>query len=91
MRRAARIDDNQRAIVAALRAAGAEIVSTAAMGEGFPDLLALRGSQIFMLEVKDGSKPPSRQRLTPHQVNFKKRWPVHVVTCEEEALRAIGL
>lgn len=91
MRRAARIDDNQRDIVHALRQAGCEVVSTAAMGDGFPDLLVNRSDVLYLLECKDGNKPPSRRRLTPHQIAFRKRWPVHVVTDEETALKAVGL
>lgn len=96
MRRAARIDDNQREVVRALRAAGAMVVSTASLGGGFPDLAVIHNGRVHLLEVKDGSKPPSSRRLTPLEEGFAMRtqihgyW-VHVVTSSQEALRAIGV
>ena len=74
-----------------LRKAGCNVLSLAAVGQGCPDLLIHRAGSLFMLEVKDGSKSPSRQKLTPHQIQFHQDWPVHVVRNEEEALGAVGL
>ena len=91
MRLAAKIDDNQRNIVATLRRAGCEVMSMAAIGNGCPDLLIFRAGVVYMLEIKDGEKTASRRKLTPHQELFHKRWPVKVVTSEAEALRAVGL
>ena len=39
MRQAAKVDDNQAAIVEALRSLGASVESLAAVGKGVPDLL----------------------------------------------------
>ena len=42
-----------------------------------------------MLEVKDGSKPPSARKLTPNEQKFHDDWTggeLYVVTCIEEAL-----
>ena len=33
---------------------------------------------------KDGAKPPSARRLTPDQIEWHARWPVHVVTAAED-------
>lgn len=91
MRLRGKTDDNQNEIVLALREAGCQVLSLAALGAGVPDLLVLRGLRIYMLEVKDGSKSVSRQRLTPDQVRFHALWPVvKVVTSVEEALAAVG-
>lgn len=93
MRRAAKIDANQTAIVSALRAAGASVQSLAAVGDGVPDfLVGFRGVN-FTLECKDGNQPPSKQRLTADQVKWHAEWrgaPVVVVNSPEAALRAIG-
>ena len=98
-----RIDANQHAIVKTLRKAGCNVLSLAAVGNGCPDLLVYRRhkpdgtyrvvnpSRLYMLEIKDGNKPPSKRKLTPHQIKFRERWPVQVVCSEEEALRAVGL
>jgi hypothetical protein len=47
----------------------------------------------FLVEVKDGAKPPSARQLTPDQERWHREWrgPVAVVTSVDEALRAVGL
>ena len=92
MRRAAKIDRNQPEIVAALRKAGARVQSLAAVGSGVPDLLVGIRSDLYLIECKDGSLPPSARSLTPEQVAWHRAWtgsPVYVVTCVDEALEAI--
>jgi Holliday junction resolvase len=91
MRKAARIDDNQRDIVKALRKVGCNVLSLAALGEGAPDLLVQKSNVLFLLEIKDGSKFPSQRKLTPHQVKFHKDWVVHVVNDTDDALEAVGI
>lgn len=90
--RRARIDANHRAIVTALRAAGASVVSLASVGQGCPDIVAGVRGRTLLLEVKDGAKPPSARRRTPDQVRWHAAWagaPVVVVTSVDEALEAI--
>jgi len=91
MRRAARVDANQAAIVEALRAAGYSVQSLAAVGEGVPDLLVGACGVNVLLEVKDGSKPPSERKLTPDQERWHTAWRgrVSVVKTPEEALLAV--
>ena len=92
MRRYARVDENQRDIVAALRAAGASVLHMHELGRGAPDIAAgFRGENHF-LEIKDGSKPPSARRLTPKEQEWHDAWQgqVAVVNTPEEALAAIG-
>jgi hypothetical protein len=93
MKKHGRTDDNQVSIVRSLRQAGASVLSLASVGGGCPDLLVYRRSTglLYMLEVKDGDKVPSRRKLTPHQVKFHKDWPVHVVNDIDEALKACGI
>lgn len=90
---ARRVDDNHTEIVKALKAAGAWVYSTAPLGKGFPDLLVAFRKQLFLLEVKDGRKPPSDRKLTPAEQTFIDGCPVTVavVLCAEDALAAIGL
>lgn len=59
-----RRDDNHKAIVAALRAAGWHVVDTSQAGDGCPDLFAVKGGRVIPIEVKDGAKPPSARRLS---------------------------
>lgn len=74
MRRAAKVDDSHQRFVAALRAHGFSVFSTAAVSDGFPDAVAGFGGRTFLLEFKDGEKPPSARKLTPAQVKFKDEW-----------------
>ena len=100
MRRASAVDSNQAEIVAALRKRGHLVQSLAAVGGGVPDLLvgvslptAQNASGHFMLlEVKDGRKVPSARRLTPLETAWHaafKGFPVAVVHCAEDAVRAV--
>lgn len=87
MRRAAKVDANQDAIVSALRAAGASVQSLAPIGKGCPDLLAARMGQMWLFEVKrDKAKPNELQTLW----HIAWRAPVYVVRSPDDALRVIG-
>jgi Holliday junction resolvase len=91
-RRAAKVDANQRDIVSALRFAGASVSSLAMVGDGCPDLLVGFEGVTWLMEVKDGSKTPSRRRLGTSQVEFIAAWrgkPIRVVESPSDALLAI--
>ena len=93
--RAAKIDANQQQVVSALRGAGCMVDSLASVGNGVPDLLvgyrAKNGERkLWIVEVKDGAKPKSRQALTPAQEQWHAAWsgyPVSIVDGPEAALR----
>lgn len=94
LRRAAKRDSNHQSVVKALRAAGCGVVDLAAVGCGVPDLLVCTPTwphETALVEVKDGSKPPSARKLTPDQERFHAAWKgrVFVVTSPAEALQAI--
>jgi len=92
VRRAARVDSNHGEIVRALRDAGCTVESLASLGEGCPDLLVGIRCRNFLLEVKDGSKPPSKRKLTPDEGAWHARWRGHVavVSSVEEAIAAVN-
>ena len=92
MTRAAKTDANHTEIVAALRQVGATVQSLAAVGQGVPDLMVAFRSNLHLLEIKDGTLPPSHRRLTPEQERWHSTWgsPVKVVKDVWEALEAIG-
>lgn len=97
MRKFARIDQNQRQIVAALRKAGCSVQSLASCGSGVPDLLVghlmrMRPTNILM-EVKDSDQPPSRRKLTPDEKRWHGYWrgQVCVVESVDDALKAVGI
>lgn len=96
MRRAAKVDANHAEIVAALRSAGCWVMDLSAVGKGCPDLLVHGPTwpwHLTLLEIKDGSKPPSERKLTPAQVKFHAgcNAPLMVVTSADEALAAMGI
>ena len=74
MRRAARVDENQAEIVAAFRKLGCSVLDMSALGNGKPDLLVGHGGLNICVEVKDGSKSPSRRALRPLQRDFRDNW-----------------
>ena len=93
MRRAARTDANQSAIVDALRVVGCTVQPLHAVGQGVPDLLVGFRGQNLLIEVKDGNKPPSRRRKTEDQMIWHDAWrgQVAVVRNVQEALEAVGI
>lgn len=91
MRRAAKVDDNQAEIVAALRKIGASVQPLHAVGQGCPDLLVGWRGMTSLLEVKDGKKPPSARKLTEDQEKWHANWrgQVAVVETIEQAIEAV--
>ena len=72
--RACKVDANQPEIVAALRAQGCSVAITSSAGDGFSDLVVGLMNINLLVEVKDGSKPLSAQKLTKAQVEFREAW-----------------
>ena len=92
MRKASKVDSNQAEVVEALRTVGATVQSLAAVGVGVPDLLVGFRLKTYLLEIKDGKKPPSARRLTDEQLIWHGSWsggPVAVVCDVESAIRAV--
>ena len=89
MRYPPRLDANQQQLVKDLRKAGILVLSLASVGHGCPDLLCCVAGELYLLEVKDASKSPSRRKLTPQEEAFAARWPVHVVTTVQEAIAVV--
>jgi hypothetical protein len=95
-RRANRKDANHAAIAQLLRQIGAHVIDAAAAAPvlGF-DLLVVYRGQTYIMEVKDGSKPPSERQLTPNEQEQQAALTrhgvmYHVVLSEDDALKVIG-
>lgn len=91
MRYAAKVDDNQPSIVSDLRKLGVSVQPLHTVGKGVPDLLCgFRGKNI-LIEVKDGAKMPSQQKLTKDQKDWHSAWrgQVAVVNSTEQALELL--
>jgi hypothetical protein len=92
MRRAAKVDANQPAIVKALRAIGASVQPLHTIGQGCPDLLVGYRGRNVVLECKDEDQPPSKRQLTPDQREWIAGWrggQVWVVHSVEQAIEAV--
>ena len=73
-RTAAKIDANQKEIGQCLREESASVFSISGVGKGCPDLLVGIDGVTYLVEVKDGDKPPSAQSLTRDQLKFIMNW-----------------
>jgi hypothetical protein len=84
-------DANQGEVVAAFRRCGALVEALSALGGGIPDLLVGIQGRWLLVEVKDGSRPPSGRRLRPSQAAFHRiaqaaGLPVHIVESPQQAV-----
>lgn len=95
MKYAHRVDANQPAIVKALRDCGAVVMHASdSKMSGFDLLVAHRGA-LYVVEVKDGTKPPNKRALTKTEAQTclelsRVGVRYHVVESVSEALRVIG-
>jgi Holliday junction resolvase len=80
-------------VVKALRKIGATVADTSGVGEGFPDIVCGFRGVNWMIEVKDGKKPPSRRKLTPDQAEFFMAWrgQYAVVESAEQAIALVSV
>jgi hypothetical protein len=90
--RVRKVDANQPDIVATFRAMGCEVWITSEIGRGAPDLVVRKGTAVRLVEVKDGSKPPSARKLTEDEEDFKDKWePVYaVIETQEQAHQLVA-
>jgi hypothetical protein len=95
MRRAARVDATQAAVVAALRAAGATVWVLGLPVDLLVGFVGATGRQTLLMECKSltGKRAPKPKRYTDLQLEFLRDWrggPVVTVTSAEEALAALA-
>lgn len=90
-RHARAVDANQAEVVAAFRALGCTVHSTASVGSGFPDLAVGLLGRTHLVEVKDGRKVPSARKLTPLEAKFSTSWRGgwHLVECREDVVALV--
>ena len=86
MRKIAKVDGNQAAIVAALRKAGATVVSLAPIGNGVPDLLVGFAGENILMEVKT-----PKGKHTPDQVHFYRCWRGQEIVTTRDPMDAIKI
>ena len=78
-------DSNQVQIVKDLRKLGFSVAVLSQVGKGVPDLLigttTLRGRQNILVELKDGAKFKSQQKLTKDEIEWHGKWRGQVAIC----------
>lgn len=91
--KAKRIDSNQTEIVKQLRKIGVSVQHLHELGDGCPDLLLGFRGKNYLIELKDGAKPPSKRKLTEDEEKFFAEWRGQVSKCDtlDEILKVIGL
>ena len=91
-RHARRVDANHGDIRDGLRADGWDVLDLSGAGDGIPDLCVyIKPGIPHFLEIKDGDKPLSAQKLTPKQEKWHAYcWQVtSKVRSLEEAVEAL--
>ena len=76
MIRAAKKDDNHHEVEKAFKDLG-YITQDLSQLKNACDLLAVKGKRIFVVEIKDGKKPPSARKLTEGEEKFALKWGAH--------------
>lgn len=100
--RVRRVDVNQPLIVKKFRVLGCSVAILSSMGNGIPDILISKRvgtpdqynmeNWSALIEIKDGSKPPSQRKLTPDEQAFHDSWQgeIYVISTEQEAIDLIN-
>jgi len=73
MFRAARVDANQPEIVKVFRDLGWYVLIISQL-KNCCDIIVSKGGRTIAVEIKDGSKPPSQQKLSKGEIKFKDEW-----------------
>lgn len=91
MRTKAKVDGNQKEIVEGLRKMGASVLIVSQLKNCFDILVGYKGVN-YIMEIKDGSLPPSKRRLTLGEQKFRDSWnggEYHVVNSLDEAINIL--
>ena len=89
MRRAAKVDSNQREIIKALKDIGASVQLLHQVGGGCPDVMVGYRGVTTLLEVKN---PAGLNKVSESQKSWQNEWcggPVWVVRSAGEAIDAV--
>lgn len=91
----AKPDGGQDKIVKALRKLGAKVVIVSVVNN-FCDLLVGYKGNLYLMEVKDGTKPPSQRKLTTGELKCQSEFNAvgigyYVINSVEEAMSLLNL
>jgi len=74
VRRASKVDANQKEVVERFEAFGCSVLHLHTVGQGCPDLLVGISGVNVLVEIKDGGKVESKQKLSDKQVEWHEEW-----------------
>lgn len=88
--RARKVDANHGEIIKALRKVGCTVLDMSRLGDGAPDIAIGYGGLTCLAEIKDGSKPPSKRRLSSDEQEWHDAWTggCRLILSLEDALAA---
>ena len=72
-RRAAKVDDNQKEIVALFRELGWTVLIISQL-KNCCDIIVSKSGRTVAVEIKDGAKPASARKLSDGEVKFRDAW-----------------
>lgn len=89
-----RTDSNHAEIVRRARQVGCAVIDIHALAGTLDIVVGFRGV-IYLVEIKDGAKIPSKRRLTPAEEKTVEEFrrvdcPVYIVESADDLLRVIG-
>lgn len=71
--RAARVDANQPEIVKCFRSLGWYVLIISQL-KNCCDIIVSKNGRTIAIEIKDGDKPPSQQKLSTGEIKFQNLW-----------------
>lgn len=83
--RRAKVDSNQKEIVSAFREMGCTVQHLHTVGMGCPDIVVGLHGVNLLVEIKDGSLPPSGRKLTRDEQGWHNLWRGQVCVIESVA------
>jgi len=91
LRKHGNTDSNQKDIVKAFRDFGAAVTVTSGVGDGFVDIVVSYRNEWFMIEIKDGEKCKSAQKLTDEEIawNSKQKAVVYIVATAQDVVNLL--
>lgn len=89
MRRAAKVDENQKSIGKLARRMGYSVKLLHMVGEGFPDMILAQWGLNFLIEVKNYDQPLCKRKLTTDQQDFHLFWKgiIDIVESDDDFLK----
>ena len=87
MMRNAKVDRNQPEIVKAFRSIGWTVLIISQL-KNCADIIVSKNGRTIVVEIKDGEKTKSQQKLTEGELKFMEKWQgeYKIITCIDDVL-----